>query len=104
MLAQRGHDVLWMRDASPGAADDGVLALAGSGQRILLTFDKDFGELAFRRGLPAISGVVLVRIESPSPSQLAERVAAALESRKDWTGRFSVIEPDRVRMRQLPTR
>jgi predicted nuclease of predicted toxin-antitoxin system len=41
-----GHDVVWVRSAAPGTPDSDVLAWASRESRILLTFDKDFGELA----------------------------------------------------------
>ena len=61
LLRLNGHDVLWTSSEFAGAADHIVLARATADSRILLTFDKDFGELAFRHGLPSICGVVLVR-------------------------------------------
>jgi hypothetical protein len=39
--------VVWIREASPGSSDSQVLARAQDENRILITFDKDFGELAF---------------------------------------------------------
>ena len=45
-LEAAGHDVVWVRTATPGAADPDVPAWATREERILLTFDKDFGELA----------------------------------------------------------
>ena len=44
-LRQAGHDVLWIRETTPGSPDNVVLALAASEDRLLITFDKDFGEL-----------------------------------------------------------
>jgi predicted nuclease of predicted toxin-antitoxin system len=102
-LRARGHDVAWVRTDAPGSTDQDVLARAVSEGRILVTFDKDFGELAFRAGLPASSGVVLFRISPASPSYVAQTAVAVLESRTDWAGRFSVIEEDRVRMTPLPS-
>ena len=61
-LRNAGHDVLWVRTESPGATDRAVLHAAQSQERILLTFDKDFGELAFRSNLPAQSGIILFRL------------------------------------------
>jgi len=58
-LRAAGNDVVWMRTAAPGLADQGVLARAVAEQRVLISFDKDFGELAFRAGLPAACGVIL---------------------------------------------
>ena len=72
--------------------------------RLVVTFDKDFGDLAYRAGLPASCGVVLFRVAPRSPSWAAERAVAALESRTDWVGHFSVVEEARVRMAALPTK
>jgi len=51
-LREKGHDVLWVRTASPGSDDTTILAHAVEENRILITFDKDFGELAFHLHLP----------------------------------------------------
>jgi hypothetical protein len=67
----------------------------------LLTFDKDFGEIARVAALPATCGVVLFRIPMPGPRDVGRRLADQLTSRTDWAGHFSVIEPGRVRMRPL---
>jgi len=79
---------------TPGIADPEVLAHAQAEDRLLLTFDKDFGELAFRAGLPASCGVVLFRISAPSVEHAVRVIAAALESRTDWVGHFAVVEDD----------
>src|SRR5262245_50813045 len=100
-LQAAGHDVIWVRIAAPGATDADVLALAAREQRVLLTFDKDFGELARRSALPAASGVVLFRIRMPREVDAGTRVAAMIGARDDWVGHFSVVEPGRVRMRRL---
>lgn len=100
-LREAGHDVWWARTEDPGLQDADILARAGQEQRIVATFDKDFGELAFRQGLPVESGIVLFRLALPSPEYAARTIAAVLESRSDWRGNFSVVEEGRVRMRPL---
>ena len=100
-LAAAGHDVVWVRLASPGASDSDVLARAAREQRILLTFDKDFGGLAAASRLPAGCGVVLFRMPAPKASEVGERLAELVTARSDWAGHFSVVEPGRVRMRRL---
>jgi len=103
-LRKENHDVAWVHKDAPGATDHEVFARASVERRLLLTFDKDFGELAFREGLLASScGVVLLRVGAVSPARLSEKVAAVLGSRSDWAGHFSVIEEDRVRMTSLPS-
>ena len=101
VLEARGHDVVWVRTEVPGAADPDVLALAVRERRILLTFDKDFGELATRSALPRECGVVLLRLPMPKPGDVGQQLAQLITSREDWAGHFSVIEPGRVRMRAL---
>jgi predicted nuclease of predicted toxin-antitoxin system len=101
-LRARGHDVMWVRTEAPGISDEQVLALAVAEQRLLITFDKDFGELAFKHRLAATSGIVLFRLEPSSPSRIATVAAHVLESRTDWAGHFSVVEETRIRMTPLP--
>jgi len=101
-LRERGHDVHWVRTDSPGAPDRDVLRAALLEDRLLVTFDKDFGELAVRARLPASCGIVLFRIPLASPDRVAHQIVTALESRTDWAGCFSVVERNRVRMVPLP--
>ena len=101
-LREIGHDVAWVRANAPGSSDREVLSRAQSEDRILLTFDKDFGELAFRSSLPATCGIILLRFTATSPDHVAKTVAAALRDRTDWIGNFSVIEDLRIRMTPLP--
>lgn len=103
-LEKAGHDVVWMRIAAPGASDPDVLARAVREGRILLTFDKDFGEVARAAALPTTCGVVLFRLPVPRPGDVGPRLADLVTSRDDWAGHFSVIEPGRVRMRPLAQR
>lgn len=100
-LRDAGHDVAWVRIVAPGAPDERVLELARGEGRVLLTFDKDFGELILKRGASASHGVVLFRLPLARPDELVARVAAALAARTDWADHFSVVEAQRVRMRRL---
>ncbi len=102
VLRQAGHDVAWVRSDSPGITDEAVLARAIAEDRVLLTFDKDFGELAIRRGLPATCGIILFRTTATAGPEAASTLAAALSSRSDWRGHFAVVEDRRLRMRTLP--
>ena len=100
-LEAAAHDVVWVRIAAPGATDPYVLAWAAREERILLTFDKDFGELATGSGLPRACGVILLRTPIPRSGDVGRRLADLITARDDWAGYFSVIEPGRVRMRPL---
>ena len=102
-LREAGLDVLWISETNPGAPDDEVLAQCVATQRTLLTFDKDFGELAYRRGLPAGCGIVLFRITPQTPDEIAALAVAAIGSQPDWSGRFSVVTREKIRVRPLPS-
>jgi len=100
-LRAAGHDVAWVRTEGPGATDEAVMEWARRHDRVLLTFDKDFGELVLRRGMEASPGVVLFRLPAERPAEVARRVVDSLAARDDWAGHFSVADEKRVRMRRL---
>jgi predicted nuclease of predicted toxin-antitoxin system len=101
-LRRAAFDVAWITEVQPGAADEEVLAHATAEGRTLLTFDKDFGELAFRRGLPAEHGIVLFRFIPQTPGEAATIIVTALGSQVTWAAHFSVVTRQRVRMTPLP--
>lgn len=101
-LRAAGHEVVWMVEEGPGTADPFVIERASSEHRILLTSDLDFGELVFRVGVPAQSGVILLRLPSESLDRFVSVAMAALNSREDWEGQFSVVELGKIRMTALP--
>jgi len=100
-LRNAGWDVFSIAEECPGVSDEEVAALCADQQRILLTFDKDFGELVFRRGLPVGSGVVLFRITPDSPEQAGGLALALVESHPDLSGSFCVVTRDSFRVRSL---
>ncbi len=101
-LRRRGHDVLSAKESMCSEPDVVILARAQSENRIVVTHDKDFGELAFRSQLPASCGVILLRLSGANPEVEKLRILDALTSRTDWEGQFSVVSDDRIRMRPLP--
>jgi predicted nuclease of predicted toxin-antitoxin system len=82
-LRERGHDVLSVKDEMRGAEDEMVLQRAQVDSRVILTNDKDFGELAFRRGLPAACGIILLGISGTNPESANRRIMEVLNSRED---------------------
>lgn len=101
-LRQRGHDVVWARETLRGEADHVLLSLAQTDERLIVTCDTDFGELAFHAGLPATCGVVLLRIPWTEPFADNRFAVSTLTGRESWTGIFAVVERDRIRVRPLP--
>jgi predicted nuclease of predicted toxin-antitoxin system len=81
-LRTYGHDVLWAKESMRGADDPAILSRAMIENRLLLTFDKDFGDLAFIKRLPATCGIILFRLSPDTPDRRAEKVLRILLSRK----------------------
>ena len=101
-LRQAGHNVFWVRTEMGGATDEVVLTHAIAEGRVLLTFDKDFGDMVYRDGLPAPCGVLFFRIPTASPEYVVGRVLAVIGLRDDWSGLFTVVDQDQIRVRPLP--
>ena len=78
------------------------MARAASESRILVTFDKDFGELVYRRGLPPPAGIVLLRFDPASPEDTGNRLSALIISGHELAGRFTVVTRRAVRSLPLP--
>jgi predicted nuclease of predicted toxin-antitoxin system len=97
-----GIDLTWVKDVSPGVSDDEVLALARAEGRVLVTFDKDFGEMAFEQGKTTTPGVILLRPRLRSPEHLARFTLAVLGQSIDWEGNFSVAQEGRIRVVPMP--
>lgn len=98
-LRQDGYGVLYIADSEPGMTDDLVLERANEKSALLLTADKDFGELVFREGRLSSGGVVLIRLAGLSADRKAEIVSDAFrERRTEFPQCFSVMSPGRVRV------
>lgn len=72
-LRQQGHSVWYVAEMSPGVPDTAVLDLANQENAILLTFDKDFGDLVYRQRR-VFQGVILLRLQGHTPDQKADLV------------------------------
>jgi predicted nuclease of predicted toxin-antitoxin system len=97
-----GIDLVWVHDTMPGANDDAVLATAVSEGRVLVTFDKDFGEMVFHLGRTASPGIVLHRPRLRSPAIVTAFTVAVLTQSILWVGSFCVASEGRLRVVPLP--
>jgi len=97
LLREKGFNVVWIRESCPGITDEEVIFKAIDENRVLLTFDKDFGELAHVRGLSTRNGIVLFRISTKNPVEASEIIMKILLSNFVWTGHFSVITANGIR-------
>jgi len=102
-LRQDGFEVLYIAEIEPSITDDVVLERANERAALLVTVDKDFGELIFREGQLTSGGVVLIRLAGLSAERKAEIVSNAFkERRSEFHHSFSVIAPGNIRVRPKP--
>lgn len=97
-LSDAGHDVIWSGDWPSDPGDEEILMRAHAERRVLITLDKDFGELAIVRGIPHSGLVRLAGIRLMSQADAIKRV---LELYGEQLPEAAVItvEPGRVRVR-----
>jgi len=100
-LREDGHDVLYVSESKAGAFDDEILSDAREQERILITEDKDFGELVYRLRKPAY-GIVLLRVDVnerhikwPRLKKLIDEYPTRLE------GHLTVVDAQKFRFRPL---
>ncbi len=98
-LRKDSHDVFYVAEMDPGISDDDVLELANQNSAILITADRDFGELVFRQ--KRISrGIILIRLAGLSPTMKAELVSSGIkEHASEVEHAFSVISAGTIRIR-----
>lgn len=104
LLVEQGHDALHVLPIDlGGSSDDRVLAAARQDGRVVVTADTDFGDLLALSGEPRPS-VLLLRRPGRRPEERTQAILAAVESIGDRleSGAVVVVEPHRIRVRDLP--
>jgi predicted nuclease of predicted toxin-antitoxin system len=97
----RGHDVKAISETAPRASDEEVADLALREERVLITEDKDFGQLVYAHGQKTV-GVILLRFPAKARKRIAgELVQLVEEVGNSLIGSFAVVEPGRIRIVKL---
>jgi len=100
-LREDGHDVLYAVESMRGATDPELLHRSFAEERILLTEDKDFGELVYRLRKPA-HGVLLLRFSTTARALKMRRLRSLLANQgARLAGSFVTLEPGMTRIRPL---
>jgi predicted nuclease of predicted toxin-antitoxin system len=97
-LRKIGLEVLAICEDQPSIKDEDVLAIAVNNDAILITEDKDFGELVFRLQLPH-NGILLIRIADPN-SKIVKVAEAIANYYKELYGKFAVIDEKKLRIKE----
>jgi len=100
-LRGQGFDIVAISETSPSIKDSEVISVAFQTDRIILTADKDFGELAFRHSLH-VPGIILLRLGGLTPQEMAVTTCTALAKPINVRGSICVITKDTMKIRPLP--
>jgi predicted nuclease of predicted toxin-antitoxin system len=101
LFREAGYDVAAVIEETPGAKDDEILARANREKRIIVTFDRDYGELIYKLKMPAPAGVIYLRFHPSTPTEPAECILALLSKSIQFEKKFTVVERDGLRKRPL---
>ncbi len=100
-LRLAGISVYSVAESSPGITDEEVMRLSENLGALILTDDKDFGEIVFRKQR-SCPGIVLLRLIGVDYSHKADQVIQVIDKcGSEMTGKFVVITEETVRMRKL---
>ena len=97
-LRRAGHDAIWAGEWADDPGDDEILEHAHREGRVLVTLDKDFGELAVFHGMPHSGIIRLVNIGARQQASACLRVID-LHGKDLKSGAILTVEPDRLRIR-----
>ena len=102
-LRAQGDEVVHAAEVMVGEPDTIILQAALDQDRVLLTFDHDFGELVFRQQHPPAPGIVLFRLHQLLPDALVACLANFFHGKPTLRGYFTVVSPGQYRQTDLPT-
>lgn len=101
-LRETGHDVVSISERSPGIPDNDVMQIAHDENRIILTFDRDYGELIFRHQLPSPAGILYMRFLPASAREPADYLLRLIAGGVNLSGTFTTGDRQQIRQRPLP--
>ena len=102
-LRAAGFRVIAVSEVSPGADDNAVIDLAIQEKSVLITEDKDFGQLVYAHGRDSL-GVLFLRYPFSARKKLFNDVVKLVQQTGEvLVGTFAVLQPGRVRIGRIPT-
>lgn len=101
-LRVAGLDAFSIREHAPGITDEEVLRLAVAQSRVLVTFDRDFGELIFGHGRTPPPSVIYFRIVPSDSREVSDTVLSLLVEPESIYGSMVIVSRQGVRRRRFP--
>lgn len=99
-LKEKGFDVLSIGMDYPGIKDAEIMEIAIKEERIILTFDRDYGELIFRLNYKPEKGVIYLRLNEYTPVEPGHIIERLLRSSYDFSSALTVVDEQGIRQRK----
>lgn len=100
-LRDEGFDVVSIGENFPTIKDEAVILFASMENRIIITFDRDYGELIFKHKLSNSAGVIYLRLQNFQPDEPARILVNLFKSEMTFEGFFTVVSETDIRQRKL---
>jgi predicted nuclease of predicted toxin-antitoxin system len=100
-LRDKGFHVEWVAESTPGAQDEAILARPDISTKMLITYDRDFGDLIFNKGYPTPAAIIYTRLNRARPLEIASRLLALLETGVA-AGHMITITEEGLRQKAFP--
>ena len=100
-LRDAGHSVEAVKETSPGAENEDILARPDISRLVLITYDRDFCDLIFNQGHPSPGALIYTRLSRVEPELIDDRLLAILASGVT-PSHITTVTKDGVRLRPFP--
>lgn len=102
LLVQNEVDIKHVSEGHAGITDEEVIEFSKKESRVIITFDSDYGELVFKKGLKP-EGVIYLRMKSFNPTSPEELILSLLkDSVISFESKFTVVDENQIRQRDIP--
>jgi len=102
LLRENDVDIKSIGETSPGISDNKVLTIAQKEQRTILTFDKDYGYLIYKKNIAFSAGLIYFRFVPERPESVGQLLMKLIYSNVVFKGYFTVIHSGSIRQKPLP--
>ncbi len=102
IIKDKGFDILRIGDDFFGITDEEVIDFANSDDRIILTFDSDYGELIFKNGYNISNGVIYFRWSIFNAEEPGDYLLYLIDRNEiDFKNKFTVINRNNIRQKNI---
>jgi len=100
-LRKEGYCIISVVEDFKRSSDKKILELSSKNKLIIITFDKDFGELIYKQECDKPFGIILLRVTPKSPEYILHIIEWLLQTNISFEGNFVIVKEDNVRVIKL---